>query len=88
MTSVTTTVATSPDNTVTEHIHPALDEKERLPNEPLVDAGPPAIDGLINRQSESGIDRVCPMPPDNRWQARTAGGFESPALPLIGTTKT
>ena len=76
ITCVTTTVATDPDNTVTEQIHHELDKKELLPTEHLVDAGYPSIDLLINSRSEYGIDLVCPMRPDNSWQARTDGAFD------------
>jgi len=76
ITSVITTSSTEPDNNVTEQVHHSLEEKDLLPSEHFVDAGYPSTDLLIDSRKEYGIELVCPMRPDNSWQARTDGAFD------------
>jgi len=76
ITSVTTTVATEPDNNLTGKIHQDLSEKSLLPKEHLVDAGYSSVDLLRLSKSDYDVDLVCPMRPDNSWQGRTEGAFD------------
>ena len=76
ITSVTTTVATEPDNNLTGKIHQDLSHKSLLPQEHLVDAGYSSVELLRLSKSEYDINLVCPMRPDNSWQGRTEGAFD------------
>lgn len=76
ITSVTTTASTEPDNNALEQIHLSLEEKELLPKEHFLDAGYPSTDLLVDSRVKYGIELVCPVRPDNSWQARTDGAFD------------
>lgn len=76
ITSVNTTVATDPDNNLTQQVHNDLDQKALLPKEHLVDGGYASIDLLRSSKADYDIDLICPMRPDNSWQGRTEGAFD------------
>ena len=76
ITNVQTTLATEPDNNVTTTIHKELKGQQLLPREHLLDTGYGAADLVLNSRKEYGIDLVCPLRPNNSWQARTKGAFD------------
>ena len=75
ITHVETTTAAVPDNQVVENIHEALDEKELLPGQHLVDAGYPDGENIVDIQDNYQVDLFGPVRPDNGWQAREANGY-------------
>ena len=76
ITNVQTTLATDGDSSVVEKIHQELDESLLLPAEHLASMGYGSTDLLRDSQKNYGINFICPMRPDNSWQARTEGAFD------------
>ena len=76
ITRVQTTLATEPDSNLTATIHEELKEQQLLPQEHLADTGYAAADLMLECRKEHGLDMVCPLRPDNSWQARTKGAFD------------
>ena len=76
ITNVETTLAPTPDRTMTDPIQEDLATKDLLPAEHDVDAG--YVDGatLVSSQRR-GVDLVGPAPVDNHWQARAGRGFDA-----------
>ncbi len=73
ITSVISTVGTESDSNVTQKIHHDLNEQELLPSEHLMDMGYSSVNLLLDSRCEYSIELICPMRPDNSWQARTEG---------------
>ncbi len=80
ITDVQTTVATDQDNSVTPEIHKELRKREILPKEHLGDTAYGSTDLVLDSQKEYGIELICPMRPDNSWQARTEGAYDIPCF--------
>ncbi len=76
ITHVETTVATQQDNMVVEQIHAALQEKDLLPGQHLVDAGYPSAELLVTSQKNYGIDLFGPVRPDVHWQSQDEQAFD------------
>lgn len=76
ITNVQTTLATDGDSGSMGKIHQELEELTLLPKEHLADMGYGSADLLGGSQSDYGIEMICPMRPDNSWQARTKSGFD------------
>lgn len=76
ITDVQTTVATDQENSVTPEVHKELKERGILPKEHLTDTAYGSTDLVLNSQKEYGIELICPMRPDNSWQARTEGAYD------------
>ena len=74
--SVQTTPATQPDHRIIKPLYQALDRTQRLPGEHLLDMGYASTNLLLHARKEYGIEQVCPMRPDNTWQATTEGAFD------------
>jgi transposase len=74
-----THVQTSPgpvaDGALTGAIHAALERKQLLPGEHLVDTGYVDAALLVSSRQEYGVDLVGPTRPDVKWQARARQGF-------------
>lgn len=75
ITHVETTAATTPDVTVIQPIHQALQANDRLPEKHLVDQGYVDAGNLLSAQSEFGVDLIGRAPQDTSWQARTPDAF-------------
>lgn len=71
-----TTVATDQDNSVTPEIHKELRKREILLKEHFGDTAYGSTDLVLDSQKEYGIELICPMRPDNSWQARTQGAYD------------
>ncbi len=76
ITDVQTTVATDQENSVTSEVHKELKERGILPKEHLADTAYRSTDLVLDSQKEYGIQLICPMRPDNSWQARTEGAYD------------
>ena len=76
ITHVETTSACLPDNQVTERIHQALEDKDLLPQEHLLDTGYVDAKLLVDSQKQYDVEMVGPVMPDTSWQARTGSGFD------------
>jgi transposase len=76
ITHVETTPSTTTDVEMTDDIHHALDEKDLLPSEHLVDTGYVSADHLVSSEQDYGLDLCGPAMPDTSWQARSESGFD------------
>src|SRR5512133_167658 len=76
ITAVQTTLAPIADGEMTTPIHAALQEKDLLPADHLVDTAYLDAELLVNSQETYGVNLVGPTRIDTGWQARQAeGGF-------------
>lgn len=76
ITQVETSSAVVPDVAAGEPILSALEEKDLLPEQYLVDSGYVDIEWFIKSKSERGVSVVGPVRPDPHWQARATDGFD------------
>lgn len=76
ITHVETTLATDQDVTAVESIHHALEAKDLLPTEHLVDGAYLSADGLVDSQQDYGVNLLGPMRQDKSWQARDENAFD------------
>ncbi|KAB8333760.1 IS1182 family transposase [Scytonema tolypothrichoides VB-61278] len=74
--NVLTTAATVQDDTVLSAIHAALEQKQLLPAEHLVDSGYTNVTNLQQSTQRYQVDVVGPVATDPSWQARTKTGFD------------
>jgi transposase len=81
ITDVTTTAATTADNTMPQIIQQQLDARGLAPAEHLVDAGYVCADTLL-RSAKAEIDLVGPPPPEPGWRAKAQEGFAGPCFVL------
>ncbi|MBA3823692.1 MAG: IS1182 family transposase [Ktedonobacterales bacterium] len=75
ITHVATTRAGVSDDRMTRPIHSALQAKDLLPAEHLVDTGYVDAELLITSQQEFGVDLVGPTRKNYQWQAQQQTGF-------------
>jgi transposase len=75
ITHVETVPATEGDSTALPRIHEALAQRQLLPDEHLVDTTYGSGDLLAASQRDYGIELVCPVRPDQSWQAQEQGAF-------------
>ncbi|MBP1466265.1 IS1182 family transposase [Candidatus Chloroploca sp. M-50] len=73
-TDVTTTPATTADNTMPAIIQQQLETRGLAPTEHLVDAGDVCAENLLTSQ-QADIDLVGPTPPEPGWRAKAKEGF-------------
>lgn len=76
ITHVETTSATTQDEQVTDTIHQALEAKELLPKEHLIDRGYVNTQTLSDGQEKYGVEIVGPIKVDTTWQAQSNKGFD------------
>ena len=76
ITHVETTFATEQDNMVVERVHAALQAKELLPSQHLVDGGYPSAELLVTSREQYGIDLFGPTRPDVSWQSNDPQAFD------------
>jgi transposase len=81
ITDVTTTPATTADNTMPTLIQQHVAERGLAPAEQLVDAGYVSADNLVSSQ-QNGIDLVGPTPPEPGWRAKAGEGFAASCFVL------
>lgn len=75
ITHVETSSAVEQDVSVTERIHAALDAKDLLPDEHLLDTGYIDAELLVNAKEDYGIVICGPVKKDVLWQANSGDGF-------------
>jgi hypothetical protein len=73
---VHTTVASTPDSQVLEHLHAQAAATGRLPAEHLVDSGYVTAQALVASAHDHGVELVGPVLGDTGWQARGGTGFD------------
>jgi len=76
ITHVETTPATTQDEQMTETIHAALQVKNLLPQEHLLDRGYVDTQILIDSQEQHAIEVIGPMRVDTSWQTQAGKGFD------------
>jgi transposase len=76
ITHVETTVATTYDGAVTETIHAALEAKELLPEEHMVDSGYLDAEVLVSAEQCQKVSLIGPVAQDTSWQARDEHCFD------------
>jgi transposase len=75
ITHVATTRAGVNDDRMTRPIHHALQAKELLPREHLVDTGYVDAELFVTSQQEFGVDLIGPTRKNYKWQAQQQTGF-------------
>ena len=76
ITHVETTPASTNEVEMTAPIHQALQEKNLLPGEHLVDAGYVDAENLVSSGSEYGVDLCGPAGPNPSWQSKDESAFD------------
>ena len=76
ITHVETTLSTVQDEQVTGSIHQALEDKDLLPKEHLLDRGYVNTNVLIDSQEQHGVEVIGPIKVDTTWQAQSGKGFD------------
>jgi len=76
VTHVETTLATTQDNEALNAIHQALEARDLLPSQHIVDSGYMSAEQLARSQSEYSVDLVGPLRPDVSWQAQEEQAFD------------
>lgn len=77
ITQVETTSAVVPDVETGEAILSALEEKQLLPEQHIVDSGYVDIEWVVDSQEKRQVSVVGPVRPDPHWQTRTSDGFDA-----------
>ena len=77
ITHVETTDAPVGDQLATPIIHQALQNKELLPQQHLVDAGYTSISLMVSAQQEYEVELFGPVPNNHHWQAKAEQGFDT-----------
>lgn len=75
VTNVETSSATTQDFDLTQAVHDALDTRDLLPEQHLVDMGYLSANLLVHEQQDHGVQLVGPARYDQRWQAWAGKGF-------------
>lgn len=76
ITHVETTPASTNEVEMIAPIHQALQEKNLLPSEHLVDAGYVDTENLVSSDSKYGVDLCGPAQPDPSWQSKDESAFD------------
>jgi transposase len=88
ITHVETALATDQDVTAVESIHHALEGKDLLPAEHLLDGAYLSADSLVDSQQDYGVDLIGPMRQDKSWQAREQNAFDLAQFAIDWETET
>jgi transposase len=76
ITNVETRIACQPDVLATQDIHQALDEKQLLPEQHIVDTAYVSGSHLVVSEEDYGVDLLGPVLPDSSWQARQEDAYD------------
>lgn len=76
ITHVETTLATEQDSDVIPRIHQALDQRDLLPSEHIVDTGYSSGQWLADSQTRYQVDLLCPVNLSASWQAQDPNAFD------------
>ncbi len=82
ITNVETTQAHVADADLAVPTHEALENKNLLPGEHLLDAGYVDADLLVSSRREYGIEVVGPVRPNVSWQAKAGKGYDISAFTI------
>jgi len=85
---VETTLATEQDVEALPRIQHDLAQHDRRPHEQLLDWGYGSSDIMIQAEDDYGITMICPVQPDQSWQARAGQGFDKRPFRVDWTTRT
>ena len=77
ITQVTTTVATTTDDTMVVPIYEDLKQHELLPSQHWLDSGYITSKTLVSAQKNLGVEVIGPTRANYKWQARHSPGFDS-----------
>jgi len=80
ITNVESTPATTPDDNMIEVVHRALERRNLLPSEHLVDKGYTDAKVLVVSKRDHGVEMIGPVAQDPSWQARENTGFDKGAF--------
>jgi transposase len=80
ITAVETTTAPVADGALTPTIHAALQARQLLPREHLVDTGYVDAELRVSSQRDYRVELIGPARPDVKWQARMGQGFAAARL--------
>lgn len=72
-----TTDAPVGDQLATPIIHQALEEKELLPQQHLVDGGYTSVSLMVSAQQQYQVELFGPLPDNHHWQAKESLGFDT-----------
>ncbi len=86
ITHVETTLATTQDNDALDAIHQALDARDLLPSQHIVDSGYRSAQLLACSQNEYEVELVGPLRPDVSWQAKDEHAFDVTHFQIDWTT--
>lgn len=76
ITHVVTTEATETDMEQTEAIHQALEQRDLLPSEHVLDAGYVDAGIILHSRHQHGIEVIGPVSQNNQWQAKAGEGYD------------
>jgi transposase len=76
ITHVETRIACQQDAQATQDIHQALDEKQLLPDQHIVDTAYVSGAHLVISEEDYGVDLLGPVLPDSSWQARREDAYD------------
>jgi transposase len=76
ITHVETTLATTQENDALNAIHQALDARDLLPSQHIVDSGYMSAELLAHSQNEYQVKLLGPLRPDVSWQAKDEQAFD------------
>lgn len=88
ITHVITTHGHETDFGQTEQVHQALEAKELLPAEHMVDTAYVSSALMLETRSRYGIEMVGPMRPNSSWQEKTPGAYDINQFKINWKTKT
>ncbi len=83
---VETTLATTQDNDALDAIHQALDARDLLPSQHIVDSGYMSAELLVRSQNEYEVELLGPLRPDVSWQAKDEHAFDITHFQVNWTT--
>jgi transposase len=76
ITHVETRIACQQDVVTTQDIHEALDQKQLLPEQHIVDTGYVSGAHLVASEEDYGVDLLGPVLPDSSWQAQQGEAYD------------
>lgn len=87
VTNMATTVATTPDSVMSEHIHDDLAARECLPGEHWVDAGYPTASQVVAARTGHGVDLQGPVAANTGTHNAAGEGFDQEAFTIDWANK-
>lgn len=82
ITHVETTGAPVADQQATPVIHKALENKDLLPQQHLVDAGYTSVHLMVSAEQNFNVELLGSVPNNNHWQAKALQGFDADSFKI------